>query len=148
MNLSQAYELIMLALCCWREARGESIATKYAQAWSVRNRVNNPGWWGHDWVSVILKPEQYSSFNAGDPNAVKFPTADFQDWMDCLKVASDVYAGKASDPTSGATSYYDISIAPPKWTASMVMTVRSGRLVFYKLPAEITSPEIEDSMSA
>jgi N-acetylmuramoyl-L-alanine amidase len=133
MKPQEAYEMILLALCNWREARGEPIESKIAQAWSVRNRVQQPRWWGHDWVTVILKPFQYSSFNLNDPNASKFPAMTDASWDECLQVASDVYSSVGSDPTGGATSYYDTSIAPPAWTSSMTKTVQIGNFIFYKV---------------
>src|SRR5579863_9260852 len=106
----------LVALCCWREARGEALFTKQAQVWSVRNRVANPKWWGNSWWSVILKPMQYSSFNANDPNAVKWPLEADLHWQDCLTAVNTVYtpdismAPSFADPTGGAVSYYDISL--------------------------------------
>jgi len=138
-NPQQAYSFIVFALCIWRECRGELDTTKVAQAWSVRNRVKNPGWWGHDWVGVVLMPYQYSSFNHNDPNATKLPTEGDPSWQDCLQIASQVFAEPPSvpDPTHGATSYFDMSLDtdPPKWAmdGSNVKTVDFGRLHFYKL---------------
>lgn len=61
------------ALCTYREARGETANTQFAQACSVVNRVLNPKWWGSDILTVVLKPWQYSSFNMNDPNNVVWP---------------------------------------------------------------------------
>ncbi len=136
LTAAQIYELFLLALCIWREASGETIEGKYAQAWSIRNRAFSPAWWGHDWISCILKPYQYSSFNRADPNAVKFPSPDESAWVDCQKVAEDVYFEKVVDPTGGATSYFDSSLDanPPAWSTdgSNVKTVNVGNLRFFR----------------
>lgn len=139
MNPQDMYALILLALCIWREARGELVTTKEAVAWSIRNRVDNPRWWGHSWSGIILMPWQYSSFNRSDPNATKWPTPNDPAWIESLTVAQQVFLADASlpDPTHGATSYFDNSLDtdPPKWATdgSMVKTVDFGRLHFYKL---------------
>jgi N-acetylmuramoyl-L-alanine amidase len=132
----QMYELVLLAIVVWREARGESIEAKRAVAWSIRNRVQHPGWWGSGWVGVILKPFQYSSFNHNDVNAVKWPSVDDASWNDCMTVANEVYSGNCGDTTDGATHYFDKSLDahPPDWATdgSMVRTVDVGSLHFWK----------------
>lgn len=125
------YEYILVAICCWREARGESLDAKIAQIWSVKNRVLKPGWWGKDWVTVILQPFQYSSFNMQDVNATKWPSTSDHSWIDCLTAVNRVQNG-APDPTDGATHYHDTSISPPSWAAEMKQTAQIGRLIFYK----------------
>ncbi|SRR6266513_1401654 len=134
----------LLALCCWREARGEPLEGKLAQCWSVKNRVQKPGWWGRDWHSVILKPFQYSAFNANDPNATKWPV-EGPDWEQCQHVAETVMNEEIPDPTDGATHYFDTSISFPKsWgnEAEWVNTLNVGRLRFWKVkPREDLSAE-------
>ena len=136
MTPEQSYELILLALCNWREARGQIWDAKRGQAWSVRNRVLNPTWWGTDWVSVITKPFQYSSFNANDPNAVKWPLATDTAWEACLAAATEAYAGTGDDPVSRATHYFDRSLDndPPSWArdASMVHVLNLGDFRFWR----------------
>lgn len=139
MKPSDMYSIVLFALAIWREARGELYITKTAVAWSIRNRVTHPSWWGHDWTGVILMPWQYSSFNRSDPNATKWPLCSDPSWADCLDVASKVFPDTpmVDDPTHGATSYFDHSLDtdPPKWSidGSNVKTVDYGRLHFYKL---------------
>lgn len=142
MNPAQMYDFVLLALVVWRESRGESLAGKQAVAWSIRNRVSNPGWWGKGWAGIILQPYQYSSFNRNDPNATHFPVSLDPSWADCLNVAQQVYTDSLTampvipDPTNGATSYFDMSLDhnPPTWSTDggMTKTVDIGRLHFYK----------------
>ena len=123
-------------LCIWREARGEILDAKRGVAWSIRNRVQRPGWWGASWDGVILKAKQYSSFNPGDPNATKIPYLNDPSLPDCFAAAEEVFnsAGSAVDPTLGATSYFDKSMDanPPPWAAMMMHTTTLGGLRFYK----------------
>lgn len=130
----QAYQLILLFICIWREARGEPDSAKLGVGWVVRNRVLKTGksWWGDDWVNVVLKKYQFSSFNTGDPNTTKFPMPDDPSYGPCLLAAKYAYEATAPDPTFGATYYHDTSITPPSWAADMDKTCQLGKLVFYR----------------
>lgn len=138
LNKDQAWEFALLALCIWREARGESVQAKRAVAWTIRNRVMDPAknWWGDTYERVVLHPFQFSSFNANDPNATKFPgnPRTTPGWQECMDAAEDVYSGLCVDPTGGATHYFDKSLKdnPPKWAATAQFKVEIGNLYFYK----------------
>ena len=132
------YDAILLAVCCWREAQNQPRAVQIAQAWSVRNRVDRPGFWdwGDSYSTVILKPWQYSSFNRNDPGALKLPEDTDLSWQQCLGVAQDVYQGITSDPTGGCTHYYDKSLDahPPDWATNgkMEHVIDLGAFRFYR----------------
>ena len=131
----QDYEISLLALCLWREARGETVEAKRAVAWSIRNRVGHPSWWGGTWSEVITKREQYSSMtDPGDANLVKWPLETDTSWMACMDVATEVYGTPIADPTNGATNYFDNSLDanPPNWAAAMVKTADVGPFHFYR----------------
>jgi N-acetylmuramoyl-L-alanine amidase len=143
LTLQQAYQLALLALCIWREARGEPIEAKRGVAWVVRNRATNPSWWGGpSFSSVILKLWQFSSFNHTDPNATKWPADSDPSWVDSLSAAAQAFAGLDEDPTLGATHYFDKSLDanPPAWATdgSMTKTVDLGALHFFKRAVPIT----------
>lgn len=134
LNREQAWEYALLALCVWREARGEPYRGKLGVAWSIRNRVYKHSWFGKDWEDVVLKPWQYSSFNTNDPNAVKLPGAPQQDpaWAECMQVAEDVYANVIADPTGGATHYHVATMSPPPpWAVTAQFKVQLGNQLFY-----------------
>lgn len=128
------WEIWLLALLLWREARNQQPDAITAVACSVRNRVLSPRWWGTTWTDVILCPEQYSSFNAGDPNATKFPTSTDSVIGTCYSIASAVYNG-AADTVDGAQSYFDLSLAddPPSWAESMTFVCQVGAFKFYRV---------------
>jgi N-acetylmuramoyl-L-alanine amidase len=109
----------LLALAIWREARNQSSDAQFGVGCSIRNRVQHPRWWGHDYRSVILDPWQYSSFNKNDPNSNKFPVDGSPLWKEIQELVADVIAGKP-DNTNEAVSYYDKSLDnnPPKWADS------------------------------
>lgn len=136
MTSNDYYPLTLFALVIWREARGEPFASKQAMAWSVRNRVNRPRWWGHTFETVILAPLQYSSFNRNDPNATKWPVSNDPNWIDALNIACDLYGDSPtlSDNSQGADSYFDKSLDnnPPAWAKTAVHTADVGDFHFFK----------------
>ena len=142
---SELSALDLMKLCMWREARGEGILGKRGVAYVIQNRADDSSWWGHDVRSMILKPWQFSSFNAADPNSNKWPAHGDPSFRDCENVCEAVAGGNDEDITSGATSYYDISIPRPRWASdgSNVLTLSVGRLRFYKLaPVAVTDIDL------
>jgi spore germination cell wall hydrolase CwlJ-like protein len=128
-------DLEILALCCYREARGEPMAGKRGVCHVIKNRTLKPGWWGHDYKSVILKPWQFSSFNTSDPNSDVWPKDIEKAWLECMDAASAVLVGDDPDTTDGALYYHDTSITFPKaWGLenAFVNTLNVGRLKFYR----------------
>jgi N-acetylmuramoyl-L-alanine amidase len=127
------YSLMLLALCVWREARGEVADAKLGVAWSIMNRAKNPGWWGSTLAEVVLKPYQYSSFNHNDPNATKWPPERDNSWLASCDAAQNAFSAAQADLTGGATHYFDKSLDanPPAWAAEMKHTCDIGNLHFY-----------------
>lgn len=122
----------LLGLCVWREARGEGELGQRGVAWCISNRVSIGGWWGSSVHGVILHPWQFSSFNEGDPNVDKWPADTDPSWIECQNIAVNCLTRADTDPTGGATSYYDISIPPPYWACSMQPALETGRLRFFR----------------
>jgi spore germination cell wall hydrolase CwlJ-like protein len=124
----------LLALCVWRESRGEPDAGKLGVAYSVINRVQRPCWWGNTIHTVVLKPYQYSSFNPDDVNADLWPQDDDPSWK-ASQEAAQAAIGNEPDPTEGATHYHATDIDFPKgWgnIAEYQQTLLVSGHVFYK----------------
>lgn len=131
-SLKPAADVVFLALCAWREARGEPDEGVAGVCHAVMNRVEKPGWWGYDVMSVLFKKWQFSSLT--DPNdrqLVRWPSADSEHWRRCLRIAYGVYTGEIPNPVPGADSYFDISIQPPFWATEDKHVKDIGRLRFY-----------------
>lgn len=146
-------ELELLALCVWREARNQRADGMAAVAWSIRNRVQRPSWWGHDYPSVILKPWQYSSFNLSDPNSTKWPADNDESWPVCMAVVTPIYQAliTSPDPTGGATHYYDTSITFPKaWgrESEWENTLNLHQLRFWKMRPPNTHDDVQEALTA
>jgi spore germination cell wall hydrolase CwlJ-like protein len=129
--------LMLVALTIYREASGEPLEGKYAVAWVIRNRVEHPSWYGHDYCDVVTKKAQFTSMvppdGVDDPNLRRYPKPTEQVWLDCLQVVTDVISGVKPDPTGGATMYFAkwMKAAPP-WAAAFDETVRIGQHIFLK----------------
>lgn len=148
MNTLTMYQLSLLILVVYREARGEPFEAKLAVASVIKNRVNSSkvARWGFGWDGVILHPYQFSSFNPPhtdadgkihyDPNAFLVPGVNAPGMAECIKVAELVFYGSATDNTQGATYYYDKSLDSnqPAWAkdGSMVRTCSIGSFHFYR----------------
>ena len=139
--IPQPYEtmspIALMYLCDWREAEGEKgLVGKIGVAWSILNRADHPGWWGHDIQSVILAPYQYSSFNKGSIREKEWPEDDQPAFIECKVCCDGVYARATPDPTDGAQFYHDISIPTPvPWIrAGYILTLEVGRFRFFREP--------------
>lgn len=89
---------------------------------------------------VILKPKQYSSFNANDANRylVENPLANENDvdnraWRNCYTIAADILSNRISDPTNGANHFFDDSISPPSWAKQEYFKVKIDSFLFYDI---------------
>ena len=125
-------QTVILALCVWREARGEPRDCKLAVAYSVLNRVARPAWWGKTVLGVLGKKWQYSSLAApGDPQLILWPVESDSTWQECLDVADSALNNREPNPAPGADSYYDTSISAPDWTKGARFVGKFDRILFW-----------------
>ena len=139
---------VLLALCLFGEARGESEAAQRAVAQIILNRARHPhrvfgsrpeAGWEENLRRVILRPRQFSCFNPEDPNAPKLlrplehesPAV----WKRCLRCARQALAAQNEEDrlTGNSDHYFDESLQPPTWADPAKRTVKIGRLHFYRL---------------
>lgn len=136
-------DVIIAAKTIYGEARGESFGGQVAVAWVIRNRADNPRWWGGpDWKSVCLADWQFSCWNDGNPNLNKLRALTTDDLLACdaaqgcltavLMVARDL----VNDPTGGATHYVVTSwLNDPKlrpaWANELRQTAVIGNHTFF-----------------
>jgi hypothetical protein len=137
--LGDFYPYLLAALCVWREARGESQDARRGVWWVIQNRVGQP-MFRPSLTRVVLQPYQFSSFNAGDPNATKFPNEaiplDWQAWLEILAIAES----PDTDPTYGAFYYESFPVeeldairGKDSWFAADKLTVQLGAVRFYRM---------------
>ena len=86
----------LLALCIYREARGECYDAKLGVGWVIRNRCQMSPAQGFRPTAdeEILRKWQFSSFNDNDPNSGRYPEPG-PTWDDCMKAALE-----SSDPAN------------------------------------------------
>lgn len=146
----------LLALCIWRESRGESEKVWYAIYNVILNRV---GEFGKTIIEVIVRPFAFSSFNAWhdseghphfDVNVNHFPieknVQEFEAWTKILKMLDIVQAEIGAvadriDPTQMAM-FYESEPTPPDATRypwfkpsniTLTLPLNNGReMRFYK----------------
>ncbi len=125
----------VLARTIWGEARGDGRAGMTAVANVVVNRVNKPGWWGHNIVQVCTAPWQFSCWNEGDPNRAKLLSVNGNDpqFVTALAIADSAVEGTLADITEGADSYFADYIEAPAWAKQATFTTQIGHQLFYKV---------------
>ena len=147
----------VLAMCLWGEARGGTLEAKAAVASVILNRVKAKA--GRFWPieaqslnekvrGVILRPWQFSCFNADDPNRAKLLKPEQHDtlavWHECAGVAAMALDGLLTDPTRGADHYFSpvydttpegkiVIRNKPKWADGKTPTLTLRGFMFYKI---------------
>lgn len=107
---------VLAAMLCWGEARGEGPIGMLAVLMVAMNRAYGVGWKPTDYEAdktllraAILKPWQFSAFNANDPNREKMLEPLKHDkqvaWHGAATVAALVLSGSCWDVTRGASHY-------------------------------------------
>ena len=136
----------LLALLILGEAEGEPYGGKLGVGWVVRNRVENPCWWGSDYQTVILCTSQFSCFNQGvgsrlpllnDPYGSSHVVSQRTKvaYNDCIQAAEEVLiAPPGADITQGADHYFAKDMKTwTSWIENMMRTVDIGRHVFFSM---------------
>ena len=103
-------EINCIALAVYREALNQSPTGKAAVAHVIMNRMKS-GKFPSTACGVIYQPHQFSFVHGR--KSVIVPTSSH--WDGVLTLTRAVYRGDISDPTSGATYFYNPSIAHPRW---------------------------------
>ena len=120
----------VLALCIYREARGESYKGKCLVGQTIENRVQDPRW-PDNYVGVITQRLQFSSFNINDPNSAIWPKESTDAaWDECVKAADAVL--QSATVWTRANHYHTKDVAP-KWADSTKITETEGHHIFYCL---------------
>jgi N-acetylmuramoyl-L-alanine amidase len=115
---------------CW--GAGGSGGAGIAVANVIINRVKARSWYGDSIRDVCLKPNQFSCWNAGDPNREKVEsvTTSDDDFLECLDVATRVLAGAFPDLIFGSRHYHTPGVTP-KWSRGNPPIIRIGGHLFF-----------------
>ena len=125
-------EIVFMALCIWREARGEITIAKIGVGMCILNRIAKPSWWGTNVMEVIFKKWQFSSLtDPRDKQLTVWPKAHNPSWESCLIISEKLLKGDYENPVPGADSYHDISIPAPYWAKPEQFVGQIGHLRFF-----------------
>ena len=136
-------DLDCMALCVWREARGEGELGMQAVAWVIANRAN--AWYPHfpDPIHmVVYGKNQFTSMSvSSDPEFNLQPASDDPQYAFCQKICEPIVQGSASsDVTNGALYYCNPAEATSGWFAKHIVSdtvnhpqvAAIGKQLFYK----------------
>jgi spore germination cell wall hydrolase CwlJ-like protein len=126
----------MLALCCYREARGESPLGKALVCQTILNRTRDlKKRWPRTIQGVVCQPLQFSSFNRNDPNVTVYPTEGEPAWIECVGASQRALA--ADPPLTTANHYLTTSLfkskLKPLWADPSKVLITEGHHVFLEL---------------
>ena len=125
-------DLDILARTIFGEGRGELYGGKVAIGCVIMNRVKARSYFGDTVVEVCLKPNQFSCWNANDPNREKVEAAsiDKDVFLECLDVAKRTLAGEFEDLTFGSRHYHTLQAAP-YWSKGKTPIIQIGNHRFF-----------------
>lgn len=140
----------LLARCIWGEGRGEKVEGKIAIAHVVLNRVRAKSWYGRSISDVILKPLQFSCFNANDSNLPQILklSPDCAELAFCKAIAELVIRGHLKDDPTGGATHYHAAGCKPSWASKLEFLCRIGNHLFYKEVSGRSLDEQDFFMSA
>lgn len=125
-------QLVCLARNIYFESRGESEKGMKAVAWVTLNRVQHKSF-PNSVCGVVHQRGgrgcQFSWFCDGAPDRVRHD----ESWMRSLKIAMQVLSGQSSDPTHGATHYYNYNMVSPVWGRKFQRTATIGNHSFHRM---------------
>ena len=124
------------AVTIYCEASSEPAAVWTAIAHVLLNRVAD-GRWANNTAGVCCKRMQFSEFNDDKVNNANLERGcavadDDSIWLGCLSAYDQAANCETTDPTDGATHFYDVSIPPPAWTVGATFTAQIGSTRFFK----------------
>lgn len=139
------FDLKIMALTVWAEARGEPEIGQRAVAWVIRNRFETPGWWSKapriaaNTVAAVCRcPWQFSCWNESDPNRKRLDdpaTQNRADYLAIRKLCFDVLSeSPMKDPTVGSDHYCTRAVADKtRWAQDRGPVAKIGNHYFYRI---------------
>lgn len=143
-QLFTARERETAALTVWAECRGQPWEGQLAVAYVIRNRFEQPSWWGTGLAGVCLKPWQFSCWNKSVEHGSQLDrlnnpaTKKLKSYADAMAAVDVALAGLEPDPTNGAAYYCTPAVVnQTKWARGKTPSaVIGGHVFFTKQEAE------------
>jgi spore germination cell wall hydrolase CwlJ-like protein len=109
-----------MALCVWKEARGEGLDGMRAVAHVIKNRVGTPGF-AHTLHDVIYGKNQFTSMSvASDPEFNLIPPAGDSQFAYASAMCPGVLSGSDADITDDAHYYANLATAASGWFGRVI----------------------------
>lgn len=125
------FDKVSMALCMWREARGEGVDGMRAVGHVINNRAIALK---KSWAQIVYAKLQFSSMTyPEDPQLTNIPVVPDEQFAQACTIADAIAAGTDEDLTQGAQYYFADSIAMPNWAKQMTETSKIGRQTFFKV---------------
>jgi spore germination cell wall hydrolase CwlJ-like protein len=133
-------DLHNMALCMWKESRGDGQPGMDATGNIIRNRAGFPGF-AKNIHDVIFGKNQFSSMSvSSDPEFNLQPKSGDVDFAYCLASAASILEGHGSDNTLGAHYYDNPATATSSWFQMAIVDrpvehpflIQIGRQRFYR----------------
>ena len=131
-------DLAAMALCVWKEARGEGELGMKAVADVIRNRACA---WDQSIHDVVYAKNQFTSMSVpSDPEFNLQPTEGDAQFVFCQSLCEPILTSQMSDVTNGALYYCNPKEATSGWFAEHIVAdsimhpqvATIGRQLFYK----------------
>lgn len=123
------YQIFIMALCIWREARGEGYEGMRAVAHVIKNRVTQT----KSIYDVVTERWQFSSMTAkNDPQLDLYPGIEETRFTEAVSICNLVVDESDTDLTQGATHYFNPHVVLPEWASKMTKVASIGNHDFYK----------------
>jgi spore germination cell wall hydrolase CwlJ-like protein len=107
------YNKLLLAICMWREARGEGLHGMRAVGCVIRNRVKE---WNQSWFKVITGKNQFTSMSVPeDAQLIVWGNPHEAEFQAVLELADAIYENREKDVTNGSLYYYNPKTASSAW---------------------------------
>lgn len=124
----------VIARTLWGEARNQGVPGMQAVACVIRNRRDNPGWWGRTLRGVCLSRMQFSCWNTFDPQfaAMHAPEITGRSIALARQVAADIE--NLPDTINGADHYCtEAVVEQTSFARNNTPVAHVGTHVFYRI---------------
>ena len=133
--------VLCLAMNLYHEARGETLAGQLAVGFSTMNRVDDERY--PDTVCKVVHQAKYNAWDMENPIRHRCQYSWFCDGMsdepkngkamlEATILAQNIYYGRVTDISEGATHYFADWIEPPAWAYDMTLVNHIDQHLFYR----------------
>ncbi len=126
----------LIARTIFGEAGGEGRRGMELVAAVILNRLSAQAWYGSTISEVILKPYQFTLWNAGNIAGLNAAAVNDNDptFQTALAIARQAVNGQLQERAQGATHYFNPAAANPSWqnAANMQFLFAHGKHRFYR----------------